>query len=209
MSTVYEPTAWGYMVAHDSDDQTWNGIPPLISRADFNKATGNRWSTDTDMVDMVLAAVSQAVRNFCGWHIAPNLPCLYIAYGLEGKIAKLPSMMVTECDVSTDDGSDFPSGIEWQPRGLVRRDDGCDWPQDWGKYAFEFSSGYESDAMLSQIIVQVASNHMAAAPGIREEQAGAVRLSYNQMANGVSGGVTLLDREQMLLAPYRLQLGVV
>ena len=205
MSTVYEPTAWGYMVAHDSDDQTWNGIPPLISRTDFNKATGNRWSTDTDMVDMVLAAVSQAVRNFCGWHIAPNLPCLYVAYGLEGKIAKLPSLMVTDCVLLDIDGEEHT--VDWQPRGLVKAKGW--WNPSWGKYAFGFNSGYESDAMLSQIIVQVASNHMAAAPGIREEQAGAVRLSYNQMANGVSGGVTLLDREQMLLAPYRLQLGVV
>lgn len=205
MSTVYEPTAWGYMVAHDSDDQTWNGVPPLISRTDFNKATGNRWSTDTDMVDMVLAAVSQAVRNFCGWHIAPNLPCVYVAYGLEGKIAKLPSLMVTSCVLEDDEGNE--SDVEWQPRGLVKA--AGRWNPSWGKYAFRFDSGYESDAMLSQIIVQVASNHMAAAPGIREEQAGAVRLSYNQMANGVSGGVTLLDREQMLLAPYRLQLGVV
>lgn len=205
MSTVYEPTAWGYMVAHDSDDQTWNGIPPLISRTDFNKATGNRWSTDTDMVDMVLAAVSQAVRNYCGWHIAPNLPCFYVAYGLEGRIAKLPSLMVTDCVLLDSDGEEYT--VDWQPRGLVKAKGW--WNPSWGKYAFGFDSGYVSDAMLSQIIVQVASNHMAAAPGIREEQAGAVRLSYNQMANGVSGGVTLLDREQMLLAPYRLQLGVV
>lgn len=203
MSTVSEPTPWGYSIMHE-DDETWTGIPPLVSRADFNTATGGRF-TDTAQVDAVLASVSQAVRDFCGWHIAPNLPCLFTAYGLEGKIAKLPSLMVTDCVLVESDGEQH--AVEWQPRGLVKAKGW--WDPSWGQYSFAFDSGYEGNAGIAQIVTQIASNNLAAVPGIREEQAGAVRLSYNQTGNGISGGMVLLEREQMMLSPYRLQSGVV
>lgn len=58
---------------------------------------------------------------------------------------------------------------------------------------------------LAQIAAQVALNNLMAAPGVRNESVGQVSLSYNQLTEGVSGGVQLLDRDKDLLRQYRIQ----
>ena len=149
-----------------------------------------------------------AIRNECGWHIAPNYECGMYA-SPDSSIVKLPSLYVTSLEgVWVDEQEQDLNGYEWQTRGLIRPKSGC-WPQGWNRTFIEFYSGYDSDPLLKQVVAQIATNHLAAAPGIREEQAGAVRISYNQTTSGVTGGVTLLPRELEMISAYKLQTGVV
>ena len=69
-----------------------------------------------------------------------------------------------------------------------------------------FSSGYDLDEVpdLAAIVAQIAANALVATPGVQSERAGDVQISYNSTAYGVSGGVALLDRDKLLLAPHRL-----
>ena len=59
-------TAWGY----DVDD-----LAPLLSVEAFNTMTGGIYAGN-DRVESALVAASQAIRNYCGWHICPSLECM-------------------------------------------------------------------------------------------------------------------------------------
>ena len=61
----------------------------------------------------------------------------------------------------------------------------------------------ESD-VLAELVAQIASNALVAAPGIAEEHAGSVGATYNKTGDGITGGVSLLARDKELLTHYRL-----
>ena len=67
---TYTPTAWGYSVATDN-----GSLPPLITPHQLEEATGGRFGADTPGVSTVLAGVSAAIRDACGWHVSPVLDC--------------------------------------------------------------------------------------------------------------------------------------
>lgn len=196
----YQPTMWGY----DIDPGEGGIIPPLLTVDDFNDLTGDRWAARPDAVAVTLAAVSQAVRNACGWHISPALSC-EATISADCSVLVLPSLMVNSIASIKNDGVELPAGsYQWQRRGLVRREPWSAWSSAWGGVVVRFNSGTNSDALLAQVVAQIASNHLAAAPGVREEHVGDEGITYNETASGVSGGVTLLERDLAVLAPYRL-----
>ena len=63
---------------------------------------------------------------------------------------------------------------------------------------------YKRQGSLGAIVAQIASNALAAAPGIAEEHAGGVGATYNKTGDGITGGVSLLARDKELLSPYVL-----
>ena len=66
-----------------------------------------------------------------------------------------------------------------------------------------YTAGFSLDA-ISQVVVQIASNALTAAPGVVSEKVGDVSVTYNQTGVGVTGGISLLPRDYELLAPYKL-----
>lgn len=189
-------TNWGYEVEGDE-------LPPLITVEDFKTATGGVMSSTDEQIEMTLEAVSQAVRDFCGWHVAPVLACAFTGDG-EGRLLALPCMGVQSVDALEVCGRAIPaSAYQWTGAGLVRLSCGS-FPREWRAVTVDFTAGYTSAGALGAVVVQMASNALAAAPGVASEQAGAVRIDYNKTASGVSGGVALLDRDKSLLAPYRI-----
>lgn len=62
----------------------------------------------------------------------------------------------------------------------------------------------EMAGALEAVCSQVAANALAAPAGVSSEQSGGVSISYNQTAQGVSGGIRLLDSDLAMLAPYML-----
>lgn len=182
-------TMWGYEV----DETT---IPSLISVAEFNAMTGNRWQGDLS-VEPVLAAVSQAIRNYCGWHLSPSLKCV-AKCSATGHYIGLPALHVSSITEVSDDGNVI-TDYEWKTNGSLRSK--C-FTQKWQGVQVKYTAGLD-DTLLKTIVTQVASNNLASPAGVREERAGQVSISYNQ-SGGIAGGVTLLDRDLLMLEPYRL-----
>lgn len=189
-------TNWRYEITADE-------LPALMTVEEFKTATGGALASTDAQISWALAAVSQVVRDFCGWHVAPVLECSFTGTG-EGRFLKLPAMGVAAVSAVTVNGTALDaSAFEWADAGLVRLRCGC-FPRAWRAVTVDFTAGYTCAGALGAVVVQMASNALAAAPGVREEHAGQVGISYNQTASGVSGGVRLLETDKALLDPYRI-----
>ena len=202
MASEYVPTAWGYSVKADE-----GRIPPLITPQQLHEATGGRFGPGTPGVESVLDGVSSAIRDACGWHIAPALEVQERASG-PGRVIALHTLMMRGDPDVTESGVELgPGEFEWDPRGLIRRACFRQWPPVWGSVVIDYVSGLDLSMApgLASVAAQVASNALAAPAGVQSEQAGDVSISYNQTASGVSGGVRLLDSDLSILRIYTLQ----
>ena len=190
-------TPWGYSV--DADE-----LPPLIDTATFFSMVGAAFDADDERVAPTLEAVSAAIRGWCGWHVAPAFSCEGVTQG-GGSVLSLPTLALRSVDAVVVKGVEVdPACVEFRRSGLVKARGR--WPHEWGSVAIGFTSGYDVEAVrdVAAVAAQLAANSLAAAPGVRREQAGGVSIEYNQTANGVTGGVALLARDMAMLAPYRL-----
>ena len=183
-------TNWGYEV---------EVLPSLISVTDL-RTIAPTLSATNEQLHAVLAKVSAAVRDFCGWHVAPSLECTYTGQG-EGRLLLLPGMGITEVSSLKVNGASV-TAYEWTAAGMVRLTDGA-FPDSWRSVECVYTAGFTADA-VAQVVAQIALNALVASPGVREEHAGQVGITYNSTGSGISGGVSILGRDRELLAPYKL-----
>lgn len=188
-------TPWGYSIEVESG----SSIPSIISVADFKLLCPGLSSTDNE-IQAVLNSVSSAVRDWCGWHVAPSLTCTLVGDG-EGRLLVLPSMGVTSVTSLEVNGS-AETNFEWSAAGMVRLKHSV-FPDSWRSVECVYTAGFDSGA-IGQAVAQIAANSLAAAPGVANERAGNVSITYNQTGSGITGGVSLLPRDYAILAPYKL-----
>lgn len=183
-------TPWGYSVEGDS-------IEPIITVEQFRDLYAD-FASEDEAIEAVLASTSAAIRDWCGWHVGPVLECRYVGEG-EGRILVLPAMGVQE--VTSLRVRDVETPFEWRPSGLVRI---AGWfPDAWRSVECEYTAGFGSES-IGQVVAQIAANALAASPGVADERAGNVSITYNKTGDGITGGVSLLSRDRDMLAPYRL-----
>lgn len=193
-------TPWGYSV--DADE-----MPPIVDYDAFIAATGDAFAAEAEeRVTATVEAASAAVRAYCGWHVSPSLACHIETEG-PGALIELPVMAVSSVEAVTVDGEAIDADAYWwRADGLLRRKPPHRWPAEWRSVVVDLTAGHDATVapQLAAVVCQMASNALAAAPGVMRESAGGVSISYNSMADGVAGGVTLLTRDMRLLAPFRL-----
>ena len=201
MATVITP--YGYDIVLDDDETT---LPDLITPADIAIASGGRIAATDPRLPSVCSAVSGAIRDFCGWHVAPTLLCSYRTE-VGTRVIMLPAKLVTEIEsVEVGDTTLTQDDIEWKRSGAIRLGRCPEKRGRWGAYHVTYRAGLNTSASpLAQVAAQVALNNLAATPGVRSESVGQVSLSYNMLSEGVSGGVQLLNRDKSLLRSYKLQ----
>ena len=192
-------TRWGYSVELPAGEAA---LPPIIDAAQFSAITGGAMSSTPERIQAVLDGVSQAVRDWCGWHVAPVLACEWTGQG-EGRMLLLPCLGVRSV-TSLEVLGAAVDGYEWLPSGIVRLA-GASFPDAWRSVECSFVAGNDAASALAMAVAQIAANALAATAGVRGERAGQVSIEYNQTASGVSGGVRLLESDLRLLAPYRLE----
>lgn len=193
-------TPWGYDV--DVDE-----VPPIITPAELSSYTAGRFGEGTVGVASVLAAVSAAVRNACGWHVAPTLPVVEATQG-PGRAIALRTLLCAQVTSVAEGGTELGEG-QWEcsRNGVLRRLCWREWPAGFGSVVVSYQSGLPLVMApdLAAVVAQMASNALAAPAGVRAEQAGDVSVTYNTTASGVSGGIRLLDSDLAMLAPYALE----
>lgn len=185
-------TPWGYTVA---------SLSSIMTVEQFKALCPGLSSTD-EQIQAVLDSVSSAIRDYCGWHVGPSLQCTFTGNG-EGRLLMLPAMGMTAVESLEIGGTDVASTeYEWTAAGMVRLK-GCAFPDAWRSVVCVYTAGFSAES-IGQVVAQIASNALAAAPGVSSERAGNVSITYNQTGSGITGGVSLLPRDYALLAPYRL-----
>ena len=176
-------TAWGYDIDH---------IEPLLSVEDFNALTGGVHSGNTDRVKTALEAASQAIRNYCGWHISPSLDCTAYPMGGE-RLIKLHANYVSDVRSVVEDGVELTSGqYEWRFDGLLRRACFKNWSGRWNSIEVEYTAGYDIAAVpdLAEAVRAITEGVLAVSAGVMSESADGVSISYSANASSIAAALT-------------------
>lgn len=187
-------TVWGY----DVD----GAIAPIIDDSDFNDLTHGAFA-DNPRVEAALAAASQAVRNYCGWHITPSLECTAHPVG-GGFIAKLPAGYVSEITSISENGAELNSdAYEWRSDGLLKRK-GQRWACNWDGIEAEYTAGYDADAVpdLVEAVCSIASGVLSVSAGVVSESADGVAVSYSASASSIAAALT--SQQKCALESYKV-----
>lgn len=176
----------------------------LISPSGIASGSGGRLIATDPPVVALAAAVSTAIRNYCGWHVAPRVTETKVFDGNGGTILGLPSLHVTSVDAVTVSGVDWLEQVEWSEIGNLRAKSA--FPDRYRSVEVTFTHGYAIDEVQDLVMVgeQVARNAAASPMGIVRENLGSRQITLAQLAPGVAGGLTLLQRDLDILNQYRL-----
>lgn len=150
-------------------------------------------STDEERLEQAEADV----RDYCGWHIAPNRDETITVDGSGGRILDLPSLHVTAVASVTEDGTLLePTSYVWRDWGVIERV-GCAWGT--GKVEVELSHGYTPvPPNITAVVQAIASRAIGASATVSREQVGQVSRSY--LADGLSAGqIATLDHYRIRL----------
>ena len=80
----------------------------------------------------------RAVRDYCGWHIAPSVTETLTVDGPGGALLLLPTLYLTDVSSITSDGHAV-TDPEWSQNGMVR---GC-WSSKFRGVVAEITHGYD------------------------------------------------------------------
>ena len=210
-------TPWGYVV----DAQA---LPDFITVDEFNAFTGNKFQGDPRIAASIPGA-SASIRNYCSWHISPNLHCgLFInmkdlrdAFVGSDLLIQLPATHVTSIEkiildavynVEEDtyigeevDADDYDIGMG---EGLLRiYDVGPRCRRS--KIFIHYTAGFDNSNI--SIIKEIAANnvlHAVTNPyGVNSETAGGVSVSYSAAWAGRANASALADDTREILNSYR------
>lgn len=186
-------TAWGYEVSDE--------LAPIIDVDDFNDITNGSFA-DNPRAESALKAASQAVRNYCGWHISPSLQCT--AYPVGGSVlAKLPAGYVSGIKSITENGTELSSDeFEWRHDGLLKRC--CGWTDKWGGIKAVYIAGYDASAVpdIVEAVCAIASGVLSVSAGIVQESADGVSIMYSTNASSIAAALTSAQKDA--LASYKV-----
>lgn len=210
-------TPWGYVV----DAKT---LPDFITTYDFNNFTGNKFQGDT-RIDASIPGACASIRNYCGWHISPNLHCgLFInmkdlrdAFVGSDLLIQLPATHVTSIEkiildavynVEDDtyigeevDADDYDIGMG---EGLLRiYDVGPRCRRS--KIFIHYTAGFDDTniPIIKEIAANNVSHAVANSYGVNSESAGGVSVSYSSAWAGRASASALADDTREVLDSYR------
>lgn len=185
-------TPWGYDVEN---------LEPIISEVDFHERTSNAYITNPRAYAAVLAA-SQAVRNYCGWHVAPSEDCTAHPEG-GNYLLRLPAGYVSEITSVTENGTALSAdAFEWRKDGLLRRP--CRWSKKWDGIEVVYKAGYDIEAVpdIAEAVCAIAAGVLSVSAGVTSESADGVSISYLQSASSIAAGLT--GQQKSALEAYKV-----
>ena len=192
---AYTMTPWGYDV-----DGT---LPPLITRGQFDAITGGKWAAD-ERIDSAISAASAAIRDYCGWHVSPSMPCR-ATLDTDGSASMwLPTTCLTSVEsVTVGDSALDSDEYQWSRIGQVLpRSRPCARLQG---ATVEYHAGMDaSPADLAAIVAGLVVRGVALSYGVTSESAGGVSVSYAQGAAYAASAASLTDADRASLSRHRV-----
>lgn len=192
-------TNWGYTIENTAS------LPDLMTVAEFNALTGNKFVNDT-RVSSLLASAQMTVRNFCGWHLYPSLPCKFEADSINvSRCVQLPSRFVSGVESLTLNG-EAVLDYHVKTNGLVFLD-GSVLGKSWNDVVVKFNSGLGDSQMgaLKEILAGRIANALTNSYGVQSESAGGVSITYSLNWASHASAASITDPLIAALAPYKVQ----
>lgn len=158
----------------------------------------------SDSIDPTDAA-NQAVRDYCGWHIAPSYTETLTLDGTGyGKIF-LPTKHLTDVSELHIDGVPV-EGYRWSENGWITLDSEV-FPKRDRVVTVTITHGYEDASPVGQVIAGiVARARMSPTGNIVQQRAGTQSVTF-ATSGGQVMGFGLMQAEKELLQPYKLEWG--
>lgn len=195
-------TNWGYLIDTDKTQ-----LPDMINATEFNNLTAQKYSGDARIAQNMSAAQA-AIRNYCGWHVSPSLPCIFDADSIStGRVIQLPARFVSSVESVTFNGEELPpESYHLKFNGLLyfdRRFLGC----SWGDIIVKYTAGVPDGLMdaIKELIAHRVTHALAQSYGVQSEAAGGVSVTYNATWINNARATALPSDNKEVLAPYRLQ----
>lgn len=151
-------------------------------------------------------AAQEAIRRYCGWHIAPNITETLTVDAYGGRTLLLPSKHVTDVTAITIDDTDVTGQCDWSEAGVITLRAG-QWPDRPRSVHVTLSHGWEPEEVpdVQQLILQLA-RRARGMPGngmIQSQTVNGASVGYFS-AGGGPLSLQLLQIEKEALAPYKL-----
>jgi hypothetical protein len=180
-------------------------LPPLVTAAEFSAWTKGKVSAEDPRVLPLLNGASAGIRRWARWHIAPVLEETLTGDGPGGSLLLLPTGRLLEVLTATNAGEEVDvAGLDFSRHGMVST--GGAWSSRFGAVSVRVRHGYDLADVpdLAQIVKQLTANALASPMGATREQAGTVSVAWATTAPGVSGGLSLLQRDLDVLAAFKI-----
>lgn len=198
-------TNWGYNITGES-------LEDLLTVEQFNQITANKYSGDVRISPNIKSA-SQAVRNYCGWHVYPNIECTFIASFYDKRVTRvgggmqiqLPSTFVTSITSLTIGGVVYTDYI-LETNGILRVLNITD-ITPYSTIEVIYQAGIDDNLVsaVQDIIAHRVTHALASSNGVTSESAGGMSITYNANWINSARSTALPDDNKEVLQPYRLQ----
>ena len=151
----------------------------------------------SDTLDV--ASASAAIRDLCGWHIAPVRTQMFVVDEPLGRVdVFLPTLRLVEITGVTVEGVAFTAdelaALDWSSQGYLSRGPGWRWPTRRRSVEITVRHGYTAAPASVAAVVLGLAKRMATTP------AGLVRQQVGQRSEEYVRGMHQSDLEA--LAPY-------
>lgn len=149
-------------------------------------------------------AATQAIRDYCGWHVAPVITDTITLDGTGTDTVLLPSRRVVDVQSVKLNGTPLEATtFEWSADGLLRRRHGS-WPERYRSLEVTLEHGFEDMTALADIVASIMARIKIDPTGaLANQRAGTQSVGF---VPGAAGG-GLMTSEKERLAPYRLTWG--
>lgn len=196
-------TGWGYEV---------DELGEILTIDEFNAMTGGRYTGD-QRIQPLLNAATAAVRNYCGWHVAPSEACIVSArahdlrmiYSGSDVIIQLPARFVSAVSKVTVGGVEV-TDYSLETNGLLRLYDCCV-PSRKTVITVSYTAGLPDElaGAVMELIGHRVTHGLAQSYGVQSEAAGGVSITYSANWINSARATALPDDNREVLTPYRLQ----
>lgn len=201
-------TTWGYTLTDVS------ALPQILSVSEYDIFTADKYSGDNRENPNILAAES-AIRNYCGWHVAPSLACELSTTFFDkrvtrvgaGVLIQLPATYVTEITSLTIGGTEYDTYVI-EPNGILRvygLSGVTIYP--YTAIVVDYVAGLPAGMYdgLKELIAHRVTHALSSTSGVQSESAGGVSITYNASWTNNSRATALADDNKEVLSPYRLR----
>lgn len=201
-------TIWGYEVK-DMDT-----LPEMLETIEYDRFTADKYTGDVRTAGNIMAAEA-AIRNYCGWHIYPSLPCVLSTTFFDRRVTlasgiimiQLPAAYVTSVTSVTIGGVQYDTFV-LDTNGLLRVFDVCvTGLKAYSPIVIEYTAGLPEELMagIKELIAHRVTHAMASTAGVQSETAGGVSVTYNAAWTNNSRATALADDNKEVLAPYKVR----
>lgn len=177
----------------------------LISPGGIASGSGGRLDAADSLTQGLARAVSTAIRNYCGWHVAPVITETKTFDGTGSKLLQLRTMKLQDIESITINGTDVTDYVTWSELGSIRYENG--FPETYRSVVVTYTHGFLLEDVADLVVIGEQIGRMAASSpmGALQESLGARSVTLAQLSPGVAGGLTLLQRDKDILDRYQLE----